>query len=158
MRVMGVDLGERRIGVAVSDSAGMLASPRVTLVRDSRGGEHRRQLADLVVEEAIGHVVVGLPLRLGGDEGPATRSVRAEMELLGPLLRAAGASVELWDERLTTVSATRHLRQAGVPGRRQRASIDQAAAVVLLQAWLEARAHSGSSPAAGSARIGDPRG
>lgn len=143
VRVLGVDLGERRIGVAVSDSAGTLAVARATISRRPGSDEHRRQLADLARQEGVAHVVVGLPLGLDGRDGPAARRVRAEVQALTPLLQAAGATVELWDERFTTVSAHRTLQQAGVGSRRRRTVVDQTAAAVLLQAWLDAKAARG---------------
>ncbi len=143
VRVLGVDLGDRRIGVAVSDSAGRLALARVTIPRRAGSDDHRRQLVDLARQEGVTHVVVGLPLGLDGRDGPAARQVRAEVQALTPLLQAAGADVELWDERFTTVSAHRHLHQAGMSGRRRRAVVDQTAAAVLLQAWLDAAAARG---------------
>ena len=138
--MLGVDLGERRIGVAVSDSAGRLALARGAITRQAGSDDHRRQLVELARREGATHVVIGLPLGLNGRDGPASRRVRAEVQVLTPQLQAAGASVELWDERFTTVSAHRSLQQAGMSGRRRRAVVDQTAAAILLQAWLDAAA------------------
>jgi putative pre-16S rRNA nuclease len=139
VRVVGVDLGARRIGVAVSDGTGTLASPRTTI---ERSGDHAADWDALaaVVEEAGAHrVVVGLPLSLNGRRGPAALAAQADADELAAFLTPRGVTVETFDERLTTVSAARSLREAGRRGRAQRARIDQSAAAVLLQAWLDRR-------------------
>ncbi|OLT20801.1 crossover junction endodeoxyribonuclease RuvA [Pseudonocardia sp. CNS-139] len=113
----------------------MLATPLVTVARDVDGGADVRTIASLVAEhEAVG-VVVGLPRTLAGREGPAAEAARA---FAAQLAAALAVPVELSDERLTTVVATRQLRERGVKGRRQRAVVDQAAAVAILQSWLDA--------------------
>jgi len=135
-RVLGLDLGSRRVGVAVTDD-GQRVATGVTVVarRGDQQAEHRA-IAGLVEEyEAVG-VVVGLPRSLSGQDGPAARTVRHEVEAL-----AAGLAVpvETVDERFTTVTAAAGLRAAGRPARRQRDLIDQTAAAVLLQAWVDRR-------------------
>jgi putative holliday junction resolvase len=134
---MAVDLGERRIGVAVSDAGGVLASPRTTLTRSGEAARDREVLVTLVREEEVGRVVVGLPLHLDGRRSPAARAALAEAEALADALAPFGVAVETFDERLTTVSAERSLSEAGRKGSRRRAVVDQAAAAVLLQAWLD---------------------
>ena len=136
MRVLGLDLGQRRIGVAVSDASGTLASPHGLVQRSGDAGADHRRLAQLVEELGAERVVVGLPLSLSGEAGPAAR---AAMEEAATLAEVLGVPVELYDERLTTVSAQRALREGGRPARAQRAVVDQAAATVLLQAWLDGR-------------------
>lgn len=133
---MGVDVGSVRVGVAKSDLGGVLATPLVTLARDTRADQDISQLADLVREhEAVG-VVVGLPVTLAGREGPSAAMARDYAARLAE--RIAPVRVDLVDERLTTVSAQRKLGQSGVKGSRaKRAVIDQAAAVELLQHWLD---------------------
>ena len=138
-RAVGVDLGARRIGIAVSDSAGTLATPRGTLVRTGDAERDRRALVDLVVEEGAVVVVVGHPLSLDGTRGPAARAAEDEAGALDALLEAHGVAVELFDERLTTVSAHQALRAGGTKGRDQRAVVDQTAAAVMLMAWLDGR-------------------
>jgi putative Holliday junction resolvase len=134
-RRLGIDVGAVRVGVALSDPDGVLATPLVTVPRDVEGGSDVRSIAGLVAEhEAVG-VVVGLPRTLAGREGPAAEAAR---EFAVALENALDVPVELSDERLTTVVATRQLRERGVKGRRQRAVVDQAAAVVILQSWLDA--------------------
>ena len=138
-RAVGVDLGAKRIGIAVSDSAGTLATPRGTLVRSGDIGRDRRALVDLVVEEEAVIVVVGHPLSLDGSRGPAARAAEDEAEALSALLEGRGVAVELFDERLTTVSAHQALTAGGTKGRNQRAVVDQTAAAVMLMAWLDGR-------------------
>jgi putative Holliday junction resolvase len=137
MRVVGIDLGERRIGVAVSDGTGTLASPRCTIERSGDPGADRAALVAVVQEVGARRVVVGLPLSLSGRRGPAARAAQADADELAELLAPQGVPVETFDERLTTVSAARSLRDAGRSGRAQRSRIDQSAAAVLLQAWLD---------------------
>ena len=141
--MIGVDLGERRIGVAVSDSAGALASPWCTIERGGDADQVRAALAAVVDEVGAGRVVVGLPLSLDGRRGPAARAAAAEADELAQALAGRGVNVETFDERLTTVSAQRSLAAAGHRGRRQRQKIDAAAATVLLQAWLDTSRGSG---------------
>ena len=132
---IGVDVGTVRVGVARSDPGGVLASPLVTLARDSSGNADLAELARIVREsEAVG-VVVGLPQTLRGREGPSAELARAYSAALEPLIDPV--PVHLLDERLTTVSAERKLRNSGIRGPAKRAVIDQAAAVELLQHWLD---------------------
>jgi putative Holliday junction resolvase len=137
VRVVGIDLGERRIGVAVSDGTGTLASPRCTIERSGDDAVTWGALAAVVEEVGARRVVVGLPLSLNGRRGPAARAAQADADELARVLEGLGVSVETFDERLTTVSAARSLTDAGRTGRGRRARIDQAAAAVLLQAWLD---------------------
>jgi len=137
VRVVGIDLGSRRIGVAVSDRSGTLASPRRTIERSGDAQRDRAALVALVEEEGAGRVVVGLPLSLDGSHGPAARAAQAEADALGVALAPRGVAVETFDERFTTLTAQQSLTDAGHRRHRQRAVIDQAAAAVMLQAWLE---------------------
>lgn len=135
-RRLGVDVGTVRIGVAVSDPDGILATP-VETVRRERGSGHLRRLAALVDEMQVVEVVVGLPRTLSDRAGAsADDAVEVADQLAG---RIAPVPVRLADERLTTVSATRSLREAGVRAKDQRGKIDQAAAVAILQGWLDQR-------------------
>jgi putative Holliday junction resolvase len=136
-RRLGVDVGSVRVGVALSDPAPLLATPLVTLSRDERAGRDLDQLAELVGEHEVVEVVVGLPMTLAGRVGPAAQSAVSYAKALA--VRIAPVPVRLADERLTTVTASRMLSQRGVKGSRQRAVVDQAAAVEILQAWLDAR-------------------
>jgi len=135
---VAIDLGERRIGVAVSDTRGTLATPRASITRSGDADRDRRAVAEVVVELSARVLVIGLPLSLQGRRGTAARDAETEAEALRNLLRPDGVRVELFDERLTTVSAQTALRDAGRTARDQRSVVDSAAATVLLQAWLEA--------------------
>jgi putative holliday junction resolvase len=136
-RVLGVDLGSRRIGLAVSDPAGRVATPLAVVERTGdRTTDHRTILAH-AREAGASRVVVGLPLSLSGDVGPAARAVLEEVESLRA--EASGAiAVDTHDERLTTVTAERGLRAAGARRRARRRAVDPAAAAVMLQSYLEA--------------------
>ena len=138
-KAVAVDLGSRRIGVAVSDAAGSLAFPRPCIARhDDRAADHRA-IAAVVDEVGAGVVVVGLPLSLDGSRGPAARAVEEEAAALTKSLEGRGVRVETFDERFTTVAAQSALASAGTRGRHRRMRVDSAAATVLLQSWLEAR-------------------
>lgn len=134
--LLGVDVGQARVGLAASDGAGILAHPVATLTRDEHGGGDLDQVAAEARERGAVAVVVGLPRSLSGEEGLAARAAR---EYAVALQRRLEVPVRLWDERLTTVDAHRLLRDSGVPGRAQRGVVDQAAAVLILQAALDAR-------------------
>jgi putative pre-16S rRNA nuclease len=141
-RRLGVDVGKVRVGVALSDPDGILASPLVTVLRDMGAAADSvpadiAELVRLVSEHEAVQVVVGLPVRLDGSEGIAAIDIRAYAERLA---RAVGhVPVILADERMSTVVATRRLAERGVRGKRQRAVVDQAAAVEILQSWLDAQ-------------------
>jgi putative holliday junction resolvase len=138
-RVLGVDLGARRIGVAICDDGRVLATPYETVARcGNRTVEHGRIL-ELLDETGATAVVVGLPLSLDGSENDATRSARSEVRGLQKRLRREGRSVavEMIDERLTTVTAHHQLHSAGLASRKHREVVDATAAAVLLQTWLD---------------------
>lgn len=135
-RRLGVDVGATRVGVAVSDLDAILASPLVTLKRDQRDNHDIDELVALVIEHDVVEVVVGLPRTLAGRHGSSAQ--RAQQYAAALADRVDRVPVRLADERLTTVRAQRVLFERGVRGRRQRAVIDQAAAVEILQTWLEA--------------------
>lgn len=132
-----MDVGSVRVGVAVSDPGPILATPLVTLTRDERSGGDLDRLTELVAEHEVVEVVVGLPRTLASRHGAAAESAHAYATELAR--RIAPVPVRLADERLTTVSASRMLSKQGVKGKRQRAVVDQAAAVEILQSWLDAR-------------------
>ena len=134
MRALGLDLGSRRIGVAVSDGDGRVATPLTTIERGRDRAADHRAVAELVDEWGAGIVAVGLPLSLDGTVGPAAQRVVDEV---AELARALDVPVETVDERFTTVTARQQLRAAGVKGRNRSRVIDQGAAAVLLQAWLD---------------------
>jgi putative Holliday junction resolvase len=140
---VGIDLGSHRIGIAVSNPGRTLASPRTTVVRSGDAERDRRVLVDLVVEEEATVVIVGLPLSLDGSRGRAAIEAMAEADVLRPLFGTHGVEVELFDERLTTVTAHQSLGAGGKNSRARRKVIDQSAATVMLQAWLEAQRDAG---------------
>ena len=129
-------MGSVRIGVACSDPDGILATPVETVRRD-RSGKHLRRLAELAVELEAVEVIVGLPRTLADRTGASAQDAIELAEALTQ--RIAPTPVRLADERLTTVSAQRSLRAAGIRSKAQRAVIDQAAAVAILQSWLDQR-------------------
>jgi len=138
---LGVDVGSVRIGVALADPDGLVATPLETV---GRGSGALDRLAGLAAEFEAAEVVVGLPVSLSGGEGPAAQSVRAFAEQLAR--RLAPVRVRLVDERWTTVDATRALGAAGVRGRRRRSVVDQAAAAIILQGVLDAERATGEPP------------
>jgi putative Holliday junction resolvase len=144
---LGVDVGEVRIGVAACDRAGVLATP-VETVRRGRGDIAR--LVDLVEEHTAIEVVIGLPLSLSGATGTAADKATAFAERVADEIRSRGLAVpvRLSDERLSTVSAERVLRERGRTGAKRRAVVDQAAAVVILQHALDSERTAGVPPGA----------
>jgi len=145
-RVAALDLGAKRIGVAYSDSNRSLASPWGAVTRcGDTARDHAAVLAALAEIEAV-LVVVGLPLSLSGRQGPAAHLALDEVEVLRGLLEPLGVAVLTADERFTTVEAQRSLTAAGRKGKAARSVIDSAAAMVLLQAWLDAQSSLGSEP------------
>ncbi|MGX7679957.1 Holliday junction resolvase RuvX [Jatrophihabitans sp. DSM 45814] len=131
----GVDVGSVRVGVARSDPRGVLAVPVKTLSRDAKRGSDIDEFVALIEEfEAVG-VVVGLPRTLAGRDGPAVAAARAYGELLAT--RLVDIPIIFADERMTTVVAQRNLSTSGVRGRAMRSRVDQAAAVEILQSFLD---------------------
>ena len=140
-RRLGVDVGAVRIGVAVCDPEGLLATPVETV---PAGQRELDRLGELAAEYGVVEVVLGLPRSLSGGEGPAAAKARVFADRLVGKIHPI--PVRLVDERLTTVTATRGLRESGVRGRKGRAVVDQAAAVVILQNALDAERASGRPP------------
>lgn len=135
VRALGLDIGEVRIGVAVSDPTGSVASPLTVL--DARElARDMRVLLQLADDYEIESLVVGLPLTLGGDEGPQAAEVRAVAERFGT---AIGVPIEYYDERNSSAEARRSMRAAGLSDREQRGALDKVAAAIVLQGWLDAR-------------------
>jgi putative holliday junction resolvase len=137
-RALGLDLGSRRIGVAVSDSKGLLAVPLCVIDRSGDDRSDHAEVSKLVTELGVGVVVVGLPISLDGRVGPAARTVLGESERLSEELGAAGVEVVTQDERFSTAEAHKALAAAGKRSKARRTSVDGSAAAVILQAWLEA--------------------
>ncbi|HAQ23534.1 MAG TPA: Holliday junction resolvase RuvX [Acidimicrobiaceae bacterium] len=140
MRALGLDLGTKRIGVAVSDGEGLLATPVDVVHRTGDRQREHRTLAALAAEWEAEVVVVGMPYSLDGSVGPMARAAAAEaQELAGFLGDRLGIPVETYDERLTTVTAERSLRDQDLRGPNRRRVVDMVAAAVMLQAWLDSR-------------------
>ena len=135
-RVLGLDLGDVRIGVAISDPERRLAVPLGTVLAGAP--QDLRAIAALVQDNEVTQVVVGHPLSMSGGAGPKARQVE---ELAGALRSFLTVPVALQDERLSTVEAERNLRAAGFSGRERRRAVDRSAAAVILQAWLDANRH-----------------
>jgi len=141
MRVLGIDLGERRVGVAVSDPTGSIAQPLPTLRRRAGKRMPIAILQGLAEQYEVQGIVMGLPLAPSGDDTEWTRTVR---EAASKLAERSGVPVHLVDERFTSRAAERAIRGLGLPKkkREEKARVDAAAAVLILQSWLDARARS----------------
>lgn len=138
-RILSLDLGARRIGVALSDPTGTIATPLQVLVHT----DHRRDLAavaTLAASNEVARIVVGWPRNMDGTRGPAARRAEA---FASALRRVVGVPVDLWDERLSTVAADRTLRDAGTRRNRRRAVRDRVAAALILEGYLTARSRAG---------------
>jgi putative Holliday junction resolvase len=136
MRVLGIDLGSRRIGVAVSDASQTIATPLTVIQRSRSVAEDHRRIAALVAEEEAERVVVGLPISLDGSLGPAAQRAVAETQALASVV---SVPVETYDERFTTVTAEQALMEARLRAEARRRLVDKVAAAVMLQSWLDAR-------------------
>ncbi len=135
MRKLGIDPGLKRVGVALSDEESEYASPLTTLdhVDDA---STTRAIAELAKTHTVDAIVVGLPLRMNGLEGPEARKAK---RFARDLKTATNLTIVLWDERMTTMAAERELRSSGLRGAKKRSQIDQAAATLLLQSYLDAQ-------------------
>jgi putative Holliday junction resolvase len=140
VRALGIDLGTKRIGVALANSDGTLATPFEVVARTGDRARDHRAIAALAEETDAEALVVGLPLSLDGSVGAAASAALAEAE---ELRGATGLPVEMWDERLTTVTADRDLMALDMGAGARRRVVDKVAAAVMLQAWLD---HRRSSP------------
>ncbi len=140
-RLLGVDWGERRIGLALSDETRTLAQPLTTLTRRSGKRFPMREFLTLLEQHAVTGIVVGLPLDQDGAEAEAATAARA---LAGDIARRSGQPVELWDERLTTARALGAVRAMGGSTRGRKDDVDALAATVLLQHYLDAKRGSGT--------------
>jgi putative Holliday junction resolvase len=133
-KALGIDLGDARVGVAVSDDLGMLAHPLETISTQSTNVV-KRVLA-LAGERTVETIIVGMPRNMNGSHGPAADKARAFIE---ELRRETTLPIVAWDERLSTVSAQRALQEAGRNTRKQKSVIDQVAAQIILQSWLDSQ-------------------
>lgn len=138
-RILGLDHGDVRIGIALSDPTAFLASP-LGVIKNSRTAA--AEVASLAKEHQVEKIVVGLPRNMNGSFGPAAEKVRAFMQ---QLKEKTEIPIVEWDERLSTVSAHKALREAGLNGKRRKSVVDQAAAQIILQNWLDAQAEAPAS-------------
>jgi putative Holliday junction resolvase len=148
MRSLGLDLGSKRIGVAISDRTGTIASPLQVLQRTGSVRRDHAAIAALVAEEEAEIVVVGLPLNMNGSVGPAAQGVLAEVDALAKVLGTTvpGVPVTTYDERRSTITADRAMMEAKLRAPARRKLVDKVAAAVILQNWLDAQASSSGSP------------
>ncbi len=137
MRSLGLDLGSKRIGVAVGDRSGTIATPLTVLQRSGSRRRDHEAIAKLVTEEEAEIVVVGLPLNMDGSAGPAATAAVAEAEALATVV---GVPVVTFDERRTTVTADRVLMDVRMRAEARRRIVDKVAAAVILQHWLDTQA------------------
>ncbi|MFT3854604.1 MAG: Holliday junction resolvase RuvX [Ilumatobacteraceae bacterium] len=137
MRALGLDLGSKRVGVAVSDRSGTIATPLTVLQRSGSRRRDHEAITRLVGEEEAELVVVGLPLNMDGSKGPAAAAAEIEARALATVV---GVPVVTFDERRSTVTADRVLLDAGRRAPDRRKVIDKVAAAVILQHWLDTRA------------------
>jgi putative Holliday junction resolvase len=133
---LGVDLGSRRIGLALSDPGGRIASPHRVLQRAKQQVDDHRSIVGVARENDAVVIVVGLPISLSGDLGPAARATLEEVEAMREIA-GTDLPVETYDERLTTITAERSLNEARMSRAERRKVVDKVAAAVMLQSWLE---------------------
>jgi putative Holliday junction resolvase len=131
-KALGIDLGDARVGVAISDDLGMLAHPLETIA--VKTSDVKKRILTLVAERGAQTIVVGMPRNMDGTYGPAATKAK---EFIEALRSSTEIKVIAWDERLTTVSAQRSLHEAGKNTKKQRPIIDQVAAQIILQGWLD---------------------
>jgi len=134
-RALGLDLGSKRIGVAIGDRTGTIASPLQVLQRSGSVQRDHQAIAELVVEEEADVVVVGLPLNMNGSTGPAAQAAINEAAALATVV---GVPVVTFDERRTTVTADQAMMQANMGAPARRKIVDKIAAAIMLQGWLDA--------------------
>ena len=137
VRALGIDPGTKRIGVAISDRSGTIASPLLVLERTRSRQHDDAEIARIVREEEVEIVVVGLPVNMDGSHGASARAAIADARRLATVV---DVPIELHDERRTTVSADRSMREAGLDGVARRQRVDKVAAAIMLQSWLDSRA------------------
>jgi putative Holliday junction resolvase len=136
MRILALDLGKRRIGLAISDELGITAQGLATLQRKNNRAD-LAEFARIIKDKGVDKILVGNPLHMSGDAGRQSDSARQFGEMLA---RYTGLDVELWDERLTTVEASRVLRSSGIGIEKRAKAVDRLSAVILLQSYLDYRA------------------
>jgi putative Holliday junction resolvase len=136
VRALGIDPGSKRIGLAVSDPSGTVASPLAVLQRSRSKRHDLEEIARIASDEEVGVIVYGLPLSMDGSEGPAAKAAIAEADRLATFV---DVPIEMHDERLTTVTADRAMLDAGLNAVERRKVVDKIAAAIMLQSWLDSR-------------------
>ena len=136
MRALGLDVGSKTIGLAGSDELGFTAQP-ITTVRRTNLRTDLAAVREVIAERGITHLIVGLPLNMDGSEGPSA----AEARKIGDALQTDSLTVIYWDERMTTVAAQRSLLETTTSRKKRKEVIDQVAAALILQGWLDSRPH-----------------
>jgi putative Holliday junction resolvase len=137
MRILGIDFGEKRIGLAISDPLGFTAQGLETLANESRG-QVLEALSKICKEREVREVVIGLPVNMNGSLGPKAKEV---MELASELEKKLGLAVKTWDERLTSQQVNRLMIEADISRGKQKKNVDRLAATVILQSYLESKRH-----------------
>jgi putative Holliday junction resolvase len=145
MRVLALDHGTKRIGVALSDETATLAQPLEFVAAEPLATALER-IKGIVHERQVGEILVGLPRNMNGTYGPSAESA---LKFAATLREALGVPVNTWDERLTSVQANRFLIQAGMRREQRKTKVDQSAAAILLQSYLDARAARSENPVEG---------
>ncbi len=136
MRILGVDYGDRHIGLALSDALGLIAQPLDTIQLEGSDAARKAAVREIVAGHDIGLIVVGMPLRMDGSEGSRAEKTRA---FAAWLEKAAGVPVRFWDERLSTHQALRSVQEQKVRIKSKRTVVNQIAAVIILQGYLESK-------------------
>jgi len=137
MKILGLDIGEKRIGIAISDALGIIAQGLETFYRENPPGIIEK-LRKIVKEEGVSAIVVGLPLNMDGTEGPKAKEA---INFADELKKEIGLPVKLWDERLSTVEVEKLMISAGASRAKRKKKIDKLAAQVILQGYLDSRKH-----------------
>jgi putative Holliday junction resolvase len=142
MRILGIDLGDKRIGLALSDPMGWTAQGLDVIAGAGGTSNDIKRIREVVARHEVEKVIVGLPRNMDGSDGPRAEKARSFAQRLS---KSLGLPVELWDERLTTVEAQKRLIEVDMSRARRRQVIDQAAAVLILQNYLDARSRKAKS-------------
>lgn len=138
MRILGLDVGEKRIGVAISDPFGWTAQGLMTIHRTNSEKKDLEAIVEVIKEHEVTSIVIGLPRNMNGTYGPQTENIRLFAEKLA---QKTPVKIDFWDERLTTVVAERALIEADVSRNKRRKVVDKVAAVIILQNYLDSKNH-----------------
>lgn len=139
MRILAVDYGDARTGIAISDNSEFLASP-VCTITEYHADRLAQKVADIAKEQGAGEIVVGLPINMNGTKGERAEKCEAFAEMLRGLV---DVEVKMWDERSTTVTAHQYLNETNVRGKKRKAIVDTVAATIILESYLAFRKKSG---------------